>query len=474
MSFRYFLFFVCFISIPFCTIYSQDYQFDFESWQRTNLYQEPASFSTYNFISFFITQTPNVTKVLGTNGSAIRLENKVSIYDQTVAPGIICYGKLSSIPFGGLAIGQIPDSFHMRLRFEIVPTDTAFLALIFKKSGNAVSVNIFPITGSLLNFTDFKLPLISSSTQPDTVFFIVSSGSFSNPKKGSYLELDEFIFLNSSTQIPNNSFENWEDISIEEPLEWATPNLTPTFFRSDIPVLKSLDSYQGNYALQINTVHTVDFGFDSYLGSAGPGEAGTGAVIPLPLEAKQLSLEFDYKYQPAGIDTAIAIASFFKFNKQTHSREYLQTEIIELKKVQTYISYKTNFNFIETCDSVYLEFFSSKALAPNFKNSIPKVGSTLWIDDLKLKKINTSASEELDSDYFIVTNPVKEKIILNRKLQKSSVGELYIVNQDGVIVGISNIDLDSNELDVSFLHRGMYYLVSQGARIKLNVAFIKI
>ena len=84
------LLFLCLLNIG--VNQAQELNFNFERWQEFYLYDEPKGYETYNFQSYFVTFAPNVTKIPGPIGSAIRLENKRALLDSAVVSGYFFEG----------------------------------------------------------------------------------------------------------------------------------------------------------------------------------------------------------------------------------------------------------------------------------------------------------------------------------------------------------------------------------------------
>ena len=103
------------VFLNFCLVdfaYSQNIEYDFESWQKSQLYEEPKNFTTLNFQSYFSSLATNVTKIVGVKGNGVRLEATRGILDTTVTPAFITNGDISNIPYGGAPINRMPDRIH--------------------------------------------------------------------------------------------------------------------------------------------------------------------------------------------------------------------------------------------------------------------------------------------------------------------------------------------------------------------------
>src|SRR5690606_30777136 len=102
---------------------------------------------------------------------------------------------------GGVPYALQAVKFRGEYRCNIVSGDTAWILVIFKKSGNIISSNFYPITGSQATFTPFMWPVAPMAQVPDSVIIAAISGNELNStaKQGSWLELDELMFDDNIT-----------------------------------------------------------------------------------------------------------------------------------------------------------------------------------------------------------------------------------------------------------------------------------
>ena len=463
------------VFLNFCLVdfaYSQNIEYDFESWQKSQLYEEPKNFTTLNFQSYFSSLATNVTKIVGVKRNGVRLEATRGILDTTVTPAFITNGDISNIPYGGVPINRMPDSLTGFIRTNFASGDTGVLAIFFKRVGIPISINIFPITQNIATFTRFSIPLSPSAIAPDTVFFLLSSGSLDRPKQGSWIEVDEINLTNSNIQMPNSSFENWEPIEIEEPLEWATPNLIPTLLRSKVPVTKTTDAFKGNYAMRIENVKVDQFGLNQNYGYAGPGEAAFGTISSIPFKAEHLDLSFKYKYTPVSNDTAWLLLQFHKYFQG--SRKILNTNLIPITAKSNYTDYYKPISLPEFCDSVYIHFFSGGGFYNGIGSGSPKLGSTLIIDDFsmfvkivdnssKISKINLLYPSSSRDDIFVQTEEITPT-------------NWQLINSAGQAINLKTERVTEHlwKMDIRTLANGIYLLIATDNSKRLTFTFQKI
>ena len=464
-----------FILLYFISINShldaQKIHFDFEDWQSSTLYPEPVNFTTLNFQSYFSTLQPNVFKISGVKGNGLRMETKKGLLDTTVVPAFISNGDIANLPFGGSPITHMPDSISGYIRCNIAPGDTGVLAFFFKRVGFPISVNVIPITQVIPNFTRFSIPIIPSAISPDSVFFLLTTGSLDRPKAGSWMEIDQFEFINSTEQIPNSDFENWEDIQITEPLEWATPNLYPTILRTPVPVTRSTNSTSGKSALQIENVQLSTFGLNNKFGYAGPGDAAFGTILNIPFHSKNAAIKFDYSYLPVDNDTAWAV--FYFHSPENGLNTIVSSNLIPLTKNERYTTFEKKLIFSKFSDSLYLEFFAGGGYFAGIGSGTPQIGSKLLIDNLSVESIissNQTVDEELA---YIYPSISKDFITVHLDVSYSDIFNLEIFNINGQKVHSDKIYFNSNELKLNTtnLTSGNYILKLENRLKKFTFVF---
>ncbi|MCC6844170.1 MAG: T9SS type A sorting domain-containing protein [Saprospiraceae bacterium] len=441
--------------------FTQQYTFNFEDWQKYDLYEEPAVYETANFQSYFSTFSPNVTKVKGPVGNAIRLENKRAMFDTTIIPGLIYLGDLVNLPNGGFPFTKVPDSLGGLIRYNMVANDTGFLVLIFKRTGIPVSFNVFPIVGQQNQFTRFSLPLIPSGIAPDTVFFLLASGNLDNPKEGSFIELEELTFPNTLSQMPNHDFEKWEDVSFEEPEQWASTNLISALLRLPQTVVKSTDANEGNYSLQLEHRQINKLGINLSAGFCTIGETGSGQATALPFKATKLKVSYSYKYEPKGLDTAWVVIRAVRYNPQIGGRELVHIYAAPLQSTRSYTSIDhTSPAFIKESDSIYVEIYAGNFYPgmPADKIGKPKPGSKLWIDNLVVRPTSENSIDNTQNQITISPQPAKDFMEIRVEEPILSYRILDASGKSIEFVGTYSSFDSTNRINISHLDPGSYFI----------------
>lgn len=468
--------YLAFIIFIFCfnaSMYSQSYHYDFENWNTNSIYDEPVSFYTLNFQSFFSTLEPNVKQVKGVKGNAIRLESVRSLFDTTVTVGLITNGDIFNFPSGGMAISSYPDSLTGYIKTKIVTGDTAILALVFKRVGIPVLIKAFPITNNVPNFTRFSVPIANSPIAPDTVLFLLSSGNIDRPVAGSFVEVDELQLVNSNTQIANANFEKWETITLEEPVDWATPNFISCLIRQPQPVTKTSDAKSGMYAMKIKTVKLNFDNQEIITGYAGPGEQLNGEFVSLAYGAKNAVFEFDYKYNPTINDTGWVAIQFSRYHQGQHQN--IGFEIIPLNKNLNYAHFKKQFSLPFECDSAHFVFSSGNHIFLDKKiNGL--AGSELIIDDVRLyKDVSNSVDQNIPQNiiYPTISNDVVHvELYDNIDINNINWSIITIDGKEANCI-LMNIDDKKISFDIRSLHNGRFFLIGNSSTKTIKFIFEK-
>jgi type IX secretion system substrate protein len=453
MKRTYFLFFFLLTSVLY--LQAQVTNLGFENWSNNLLFSDPEGYNTSNLQSFFA-GTPNVTKVSGKSGSAVRLETVSNGIDTIVGMAtnadLGIFGISGGIPYTGQ-----PDSVSMYIRSDIKTGDTANLMFIFKKNGipSFNPQNFLSITGTQNSFTQMTFPL-SVPIQPDSVMIIITSSNlFSNLfYPGSWIEIDDVQMQGTTEQIPNNGFEKWDDIQFEDPDGWVSTNILQIL--SGLPLaVKKGSPRTGNASLSVETVEFNIFGTPDSLGYAviGSDLFTQGGVA---FTGKPEKFTFYYQYNPVGNDSASVGLRLIKWNSGTGQSDSLTGGVLKLPAASAWTKREMNMDWTSKPDpdSIWIAFISGNIDA----NTMP-LGSVLLVDDLMLEfpvGISTPLPDNMISMY---PNPAGDYIYIEIKQNEVFTGSLTIMNIIGQTMDRINIsDSDQNliRIDLSNYENGSY------------------
>ncbi len=429
---------------------------DFESWTSFN-YTNPSNWDCANKDVASQISAVSVTQVVGYSGNAVRMETMVSGND--IHGAYIANGDPMGSE-GGIPCSQIPTAICGYYRYSLPANDSALILVTFKSNGVPINSDIFMIkgNGSQNTFIPFSYPLTLSQT-PDTVIMAFASSNLINNvgiENGSSLEVDDIVLTGSNMTIPNNSFETWDQASIDNITGWVTNG----------NVVKTTDSHTGSFGIQLTT---QDFGngnvSPSYMTNGQNSQ--NGFVGGIPYNRMNDTLIGYYKYSPSGSDSASIGVSFYAngSNVGGSGRYMLAAPIF------TYFEIPMNVGV--TPDTMRIDISSSKWPTGPSNN-----GSTLIIDDLQFKSELTLEINKVDgalngvgvypnpaADYlnFIFKKPVLSTVALN----------IYDVSGRMVKTEIYGNNEKSIHLNVSSLTKGMYFYTISGYAENMKGKFAK-
>lgn len=295
---------------------------------------------------------------------------------------------------------------------NVLNADTAFVVVELSLNGTVFSAGVQPIIGANSTWTAFDVALPNTSIMtPDSVFIGFTSSHFDIPsviEEGSWIEIDNIYFENSgtaTTPIPNHSFENTYQETIEHPQDWWSFSNMLYAYDGSTYVSKSTDAPEGNSSLKIVKTASLDatglfpivtngiYDFNDI----DPNSAFVGGI---PFTAQATGFSFEYKFTPSGIDTAgfflkiwkngVALPLVNTFNYLYSTSGSWQTETISL-------------NLTQAPDSAQVTFFGGG-----------NVGSVLLVDDVKFTGGDVYVPTlENDDEFTVYPNPASDKFYLN-------------------------------------------------------------
>lgn len=409
---------------------------------------------SYDTLDGYLSETPQMMQLFDTalvTKSTDAYQGSYSIRMETKTNGVdTSYGYFTSGEFGvsnGLSYTQNPDSIVGFFKCNVQPGDSAGLVVIFSLSGNPIYFQTFAFTGSQNSWSRFAFPLNAPLT-PDSVFIGAASSNAINGFNnipGSWLMLDSLHFVGSgiTQQLPNLNFENWSNISYDEPDEWTTMNVI-TSKDSVFAVNKTTDSYSQTYAIKIENIDPNK----PNIGIATTGEFGSsGTVGGDPYNGSTIdTLQGYYKYSAAGVDTAGLILIF----RQNGSISGLAAQL--LPPTSNYIKFEVPFSNAQVPDSFRIDLVSSY---------INVMGSEFYVDNLAFKSILTSVdkhSKKIEK-LNLYPNPTKNQLNIEWTSTASQM-KFEIIDGLGRLYQ-SQSGLSKNgqlTLDVSALSSGLYFI----------------
>jgi len=260
--------------------------------------------------------------------------------------------------------------------------------------------------------------------------------------------------------IPNGGFENWQTAAGTEKLNdgWTISDEIVTGC-TPLSSVKSTDAASGNYSLFLQTANCP--------GAGGKHEGW--AVITFPVSSKPMYLNFKYKSQHQGPDSAHV---YVRLNKRVGAtRQKLVEQTYFIKGNQT--SYKSvsmplNYLINDVPDTAIIDISSDGG-------ANPAIGNKLWIDDLDFSLVSDVPDVTNDQPSVVFPNPVANMLHIGFAAQGEEAITVSISDMTGRVLDLRSFAAyEPLEIKADNLARGMYfYCVRQGSRVSAG-RFIKL
>lgn len=387
----------------------------FENWSNYLYFENPEQYSSTNVLSYFANGTANVTKSTDAQSGNFALKVETIFADGEVYEGGVVIGEIAEdFINGGIPFTEKPDSIKGFAKYNVMDNDTAYVAVLFKKFGAPLGICFAQFYGTQNDYVEFSAPVqwLIPIISPDTIAVgILSSTIFSDPIPGSTLTVDNISFVGASTPFPNGSFENWVEISSEEPDDWFTSNVFSIAI-GETSVTKSTDSHEGSFAVKIETTENI---FEDSLGFITNGTMGEDNPIGgMKVDSTPDKLSGYYKYIPVGPDTAIGGLFLYHHNENTGTTDLLEETFIQLPATDeyTYFEVEVDYFSLPEPDTVNIAFASSNL--QDYPTYIG-LGSALYIDALNITyKPNLVGIEKSETEisHQLYPNPSSDKIYI--------------------------------------------------------------
>jgi len=437
----------------------------FENWSNQFLFEDPDGYSSSNTLSISALGEPNALKTTDSHSGNYAVSLETVPTSENPVKGAVYIGQVGEeMIWGGMPFAERADSVTGYVKFDVKPGDTAYVGVLFKKLGQPLGVCLATFIGAQDEYQYFSQPVqwFIPIVSPDTIAVaILSSALFGDAIVGSKLTVDDLSFVGTTLPFPNGGFENWTEYTSDEADSWFSTNL----FSKPLgltPVSKSLDSYEGNYAIQLEKTLTY-FG-DTLAGVTNGHLSWDGPVGGMPVIQIPETISGFYKYTTAEDEKATANVKLFRYNPSTGESDILAEESITLQPTAGYTPFNLNiqYNAYPPPDTVNI-FFS-------VENSFQlKTGGVLLVDDLDItfKPVGIESSkQELQGRVF--PNPAKDVLFIEAGNIENAKLSISIFDSFGSAVISKEIDSSTGsviKLDVSKLASGLYlYRLNSGNR----------
>ena len=449
----------------------------FEDWTYQTYFEDPVGYSSSNVFTFINTGEPNARKTTDAYSGDFAVELETVNTDEGPFAGAVFIGTMGDETIlGGVPFDERPEALTGFAKYDVMPTDTAYVIAMFKVFGNPIGFCLFPFTGTQNNYEEFTAPIqwLVPVISPDTlVTGIISSTMFNIPIPGSTITVDSLSFTGTTLPFPNGDFEEWVEYSAEEPNFWLSTNIF-SFALGETPITKTDDSYEGNFAVRIENKPTM---WGDTIGAITNGTFGEeGPVGGMAIDSVPDLISGYYKYTPVGTDTALAGFSLYYHNENTGMTELLEQDFISLLPASeyTYFEIPVGYFSLPEPDTLNIAF----AAGGIDSTSSAGVGSVLFIDALDITYkphivgINDNITNE---DVKVYPNPASGRLFFEVSDLLNNDISVTIVNSQGSTVYSSRFkpDFDNKiNIDVNEYKPGVYFYNMQINNKNYNGKFI--
>ncbi|MCB0771220.1 MAG: T9SS type A sorting domain-containing protein [Flavobacteriales bacterium] len=367
----------------------------FEDWSNTFLYESPNDWRSGNGEH---TSSTTTKVTMAPQGSyAVRMETMIIGNDSMF--GFVLLGDIDDLPTNGTAFTTDIRAMQCWIRHELVGNDSALALLAIWSEGFVVAAEEWRFGGARPDWEEVTLTLPGIFTNVDSVTVaFASSDPFNemNMASGSWLEVDDVRLISPTAPVPdllpNHDFEEWSDLTIEDPDLWNTWNSLTSPFGLQ-PVTKSNTANSGIYSARIETFAVE--------GDTLPGLLTNGNVLDFnsggaPYASIPGQFVGAYQYQPSGSDTA-RIGIVFK------------SEGVIIGSASFEVT-SASFGWTPFASPTFL--FAEPDTMLIVISSGQNPGSVLYVDDLDLTGGNVGIQERPEAVTAPYPNPTKDLITL--------------------------------------------------------------
>jgi len=453
----------------------------FEDWTTITYWEDPESFFTTNFQSYFSVASPNVIKSSDAHGGYFAAQLTTAVLQGGNLPGLISLGTPGEMGIADpLPFSSTPDSVAFYAKYSMELLDTALFGVFLYSGGFPVSTAFHVLTGAETEYVRYSIPMTYSGfDMPDALGFLMFNTDPEIAQENSWVLVDDITFIYNNVEgeiFPNGDFENWSSIQSEEPDEWTTSNIYTS--SSGTSVQQSADATDGNFSAR-NESLPIAFDSNQSIGFVILGAlSNDGITDGLELDGQTMpyAIEGMYRYEPAEVGDSASIYFLMTY--------WDDVELLDDTLFENYSTLPPTVNWLPFSfaipendymdweqiglwpDDLYLGF-ASGILQENDEpfGNIP--GSVLHIDELNLLYDLAEGVDETGGD-----SPLAYPNPATASLQIANAHEfetLNIYNASGVL--INSFNEIPQAFNTSDLPAGVYCfeLLSRGLSKKISV-----
>jgi hypothetical protein len=410
----------------------------FGNLQNNSLENWAVTDSTDNITSWFWnrgTDTSLARKSADAQNLTYSVKLSTKIIDGTEESGILALGDFSQ-GFAGIPYASPVDSIVGFFKYNLMPGDSASIIVLQFQGGNMIP-SIFKFGGVQANWTRRSFKLLSPFQ--DSIAIIYASSDIFNgiAMDGSTLSVDNVSMKGTAPAavLPNNSFENYTTVYVDEPVAFSTTNQLSGANGFEAAVTRVTDAQAGTYAAKLQAVGAGQGNIPGFI-SNGTFD-GQGDLIPVAYTAQPDSLTAWVKYTSTAGDAGEFGVEFFKNGASVASGVYALTNTIS-----AYTKILLPLTYTDVPDSMLFFAFSGN-----------ETTSILTIDNINFRGGNVGVEEIKDLEVKMYPNPAQDVLTVSAK---QNIETIAIYTIDGQLVKNIRANNIFSIVNVSDLSTGVY------------------
>lgn len=415
-------------------------------------------------------KTPNIPqkwKTLGEVSVGYPSMNEKSIrVKNTATQEAILLSDTGSTTFVNAKYNKLnarPDSLKVWLNYSLDAGDTLIVEYLGKETSNIFGTGSSKYTGQRQAFLPQRIKIAYTSpglADSAKIGFRIKTANLAT--SNSFFEINKLDLLNlagnSVATFPNKNFNSWFMDSSVYPTQWLT-------FKSDAQLRDGIvydglseitsDAHVGTNALKLNTLMIK--------GQVNFGGATTFPFEPITVfnfkhndfftkptfsvDKPYNLLKGHYKYTSVNNDSLLIRVLMFKSGSIVGKNDFVRSA-----NVSTYTEFSLPLTFLTDPDSCSILIRPCHPFIAS-----PNMGTTLWVDDLKLEEATTTSVHAInESGLIIYPNPTSGKVTL--QCAHEELKNISIFNAEGKRVLTKELDGNTDLLDLSNLNNGIYVI----------------
>lgn len=267
------------------------------------------------------------------------------------------------------------------------------------------------------------------------------------------------LLLAAQSDIPNPGFENWQSgggffNGYNNPVGWQTLNSETNALGVTTTERESSSQYvrSGQYALKLRTRNLP------IVNEIVPGLCSTGSINiqtesvngGTPFNERPEAINGWYQYYPQQGDTGQVGLILTRWNFSQNRRDTIGVGgffALETTPQYAFFSGSVTYSSDQNPDTMLLVLVSSSRFSP-------RVGSTLYLDDLSLEYGTTNLLASTGQTPKVYPNPVRDQLFF----EVDGAEGVEIIDQSGRVAHRERLSGNQGQLSVADLINGQYLL----------------